>query len=389
MKLKDLSDHAPGELVKTIHDSYAFVPHRLPGKFVWNDALVLAVTSAEASLAHLNGLGSRLPHPERLVRMFLRREAEFSSRIEQTYAGVRTLVLFDFLEDIEEQAPSVREVENNYQLLKFSFERTRQQPLSLSLLRHMQRMLFDNVDCPPKVIGDFRKLQNWIGTSNNIRDARYVPPPPFKVQECIEGLLQFINTKGTLPTLVRTAMAHYQFEAIHPFDDGNGRVGRALILAQLTSEGCLSLPLLNPSAQMESHRREYYDLLLDVSLTGAWQPWIEYFCRCVQRESARSIEILEKLDQLRSQYHHQVRRVRLPALLAKLIDHLFGDPAVSVKSAAEILNITPQSAQRVVEKLVDAKVLTEVTGRQRNRVYLAEQIVKLFSRSPDAKKAKN
>jgi Fic family protein len=380
---KQLTQNRPGETVAIDGGGRAFVPAPLPGNFKWTNALVLATTAAEAGLAKLSGLGARFPHPERLLRMFLRREAEFSSRIERTYAGVRTLLLFDLAENTETETPSVREVDNNYRLLQFAFEQPASTPFTLAMLRHMHRILFDRVERPPRIVGEFRQTQNWIGSSNDIREARYVPPPPHRVKECVSELLRFMNSPRDLPPLVRTAMAHYQFEAIHPFDDGNGRVGRGLVIAQLTREADLPVPLLNPSAQLERRRRDYYDLLLDVTEHGAWEPWIEFFCRCVEEESKRSIRVLEQLEQLRAAYHERIRTARTSALLAKIVDYLFGDPALTAKKVSSMLRITPPSAQRAVDRLVEKEILTEVTGQQRNRIFMAEPIVSLFASPSD------
>jgi Fic family protein len=380
MKRRDLSAKAPGRLVKTIHDCWAFVPGALPPKITWADSLVAAIGAAHAALGHLSGLGADFSNPNRLIRMFLRREAEYSSRIEQTFAGVRTLVLFDYLPEIERTVPGAREVENNFTLLQFALDADRQRPITLSLLRQMHEILFQDVAHQPQVVGDFRKLQNWIGSSGDIREARYVPPPPLLVKDCLQDLIDFYRTESRLPPLVRTAIAHYQFEAIHPFDDGNGRIGRALVMSQLVTEGALKLPLINPSFELERNRRRYYDLLLEVTFDGKWEQWIEYFCTCVSTEAARSIETIQKLRQLRSRYHEQVRQARISGLLATLVDYLFGDPAISVKAAAKLLKITPQSAQRAIERLLELGIMHEVTGQQRNRVFIAEDIVKLFTR---------
>jgi Fic family protein len=319
--------------------------------------------------------------------LFLRREAESSSRIERTYAGVRTLVLFDLIDDVTERSSDIREVENNYQLLLYAVETSAARPISLSVLKQMHQLLFRQVEHPPKIVGDFRKLQNWIGSSRKIAEARYVPPPPLRVTDRLEDLIDFIVRPPDLPLIARTAMAHYQFEAIHPFDDGNGRIGRALILWQLVAEKALDLPLLNPSAQLEAKRRDYYDLMLDVTERGRWGAWIEYVCRCVTAECGHSIAVLRALTDLRAKYHQSIRKARMSALLAEVVDSLFGEPAVTIKRVADMLKISPQSAQRAVETLEGLKVVAEITGQQRNRVYMAEEIVDLFAR-PGSKPTK-
>jgi Fic family protein len=307
-------------------------------------------------------------------------EAEFSSRIEQTYAAVCARLYYDLVDDVADASPNVLEVENNYRLLLFANKTSKSRILTLSVLKQMHELLFRGIESRPKVVGDFRKVQNWIGSSNNVADARYVPPQPVQVVECLESFIQFVNHPPSLPLLVRTAMLHYQFEAIHPFDDGNGRIGRGLILWQLVADGAIDLPLLNPSAQLEAKRREYYDLILEVTLKGQWHAWIEYFCQCVTRECYLSIEVVKSLTRLRAKYHDSIRQARKSAILAKLIDRLLGDPAVTLRLVGKMLQVTPSTAQRAIDALVQLKILVEVTGGQRNRVYLAEEIVNLFSR---------
>lgn len=376
---------SPGTFVQTTAGAEAFVPDPLPRKLSWTQPLVLAACEAQTAIGRLGGLGADFPNPQRLIRMFLRREAEYSSRIEQTFAGLRTLVLFDLVEEVSERSPGARDVENNYQLLLYAFEASKRRPLSLSVLREMHQLLFRHIPESLSVVGDFRRLQNWIGSDGRIENARYVPPPPLQVTDCLSDLVEFVVHPPSLPLIVRTAMAHYQFEAIHPCDDGNGRIGRALVLWQLVAERVLDVPLLNPSAQLEARRREYYDLMLDVTQRGRWDGWIEYFCRCVTVECGRSMEILHKLTDLRTRHHQAVRKARMSALLAEIIDYLFGDPAITVKAVAELLHISPQSSQRAIETLERLKIVTEVTGKQRNRVYLAEEIVTLFSRPASSK----
>jgi Fic family protein len=368
-----------GETVDTIGGAKAFVPPPLPGTFPWTNDLVTAISRADQALGQLAGLGRKLPNPQRLIRMFLRREAELSSRIEQTHARVQTMLLFEHLAEVEHDAPAVREVANNFKVLEFAFKSVKRHPISLSLVRRMHEVLFDGIDKPHLRPGRFREVQNWIGASRRIEDARYVPPPPHYVEPCMRSLVDYMSKPGDLPTVVRAAMVHYQFEAIHPFIDGNGRVGRAIVLLMLNAEGVLPVPLLNPSAQLEANRRAYYDRLLDVSEGGQWGAWIEFFCECVAEEAGDACNRLTKLDALRDEYRARFSSARTSALLMRLVDELFADPAITVRGAASVLRINAANTQRLVDKLVNAKVLREVTGRKRNRVYVAQEIVDLFA----------
>jgi Fic family protein len=367
----------PGRKLVIQRGIQAFVPNPLPGHFTWDNRLVGILSKADQALGRLEGLGRKLPDPSLLVRMFLRREAELSSRIEQTYARVQTMLLFDHLPDVAQKVPAVREVTNNFRVLESAFQV--KQPVSLSLIRRMHEMLFEGIDAPRLAPGNFRRIQNWIGHTHRIEDARYIPPPPQEVERCMRGLVEYIRTADDLPTLVRCAMAHYQFEAIHPFADGNGRIGRAIVLLMLKLEKALPVPLLNPSAQLEQNRREYYDLLLNVTRRGEWKPWIEFFASSVAQEAEDACHRLTELDALRDGYRAQFGTARTSALLMRLIDELFADPAITAQQAASALQINAATAQRLVDKLAHGNVLREVTGKRRNRVYVAQSIVDLFS----------
>lgn len=311
----------------------------------------------------------------------MRREAELSSRIEQTYASVRTMLLQEHLFDIRE-SEDVREVQNNYQVLLDGLDAVRDRPITLGLIRQLHRSLFDGVDDPKAKPGQLRSIPVFIGETNDIREARFVPPPPLEVEPSMRALESFVRQTGDLPTVVRAALAHYQFETIHPFNDGNGRIGRALIMLMLVSEGLLTVPLLNPSAGLERRRREYYDRLLDVSQRGEWGAWVHFFCTCVAEEAAHSEAILEKLDMLRIDYHARIRRTRGNASIARLIDELFTEPKQTAASVQAILSLSsPTAANNTIQRLEKVGILQEVTGRKRGRAYLATEIVDLFSTS--------
>ncbi len=192
-------------------------------------------------------MGQRFPRPQRLIRLFLRREAELSSRIENTYAGVRTQLLFPYIADVRKNTPDVKEVDNNFRTLRFGLTAIKRRPISQSLIREMHQLLLKGVRGQDKTPGAYRQVQAHIGRSGDIREARFVPAPPHRVPDCMEQLEHFIVHDTTVPRLARLAMIHYQFEAIHPFADGNGRIGRVLILLMMCHTGLLPLPLFNPS----------------------------------------------------------------------------------------------------------------------------------------------
>ncbi len=378
MRKSEFTKSRSGALVRNLEGNWAFVPNPLPGRFQWNGELVTALSQADGALGRLVGISQNLRDPQRLLaKSFLRREAELSSRIEGTHATYADVVLFERTHSAEGRAPDVREVINNYEALRFGLESVgaRGRPISLGLIREMHAVLMRGVRGADRTPGQFRTVQAHIGTTDQIGQARFVPAPPHHVLPAMEALEQYIRTPGELPTLVRAAMIHYQFEAIHPFADGNGRIGRVLILLLLSAEGALPIPLLNPSSFLEAHRREYYDHLLAVSQRGEWSQWLIFFLRAIAHEGREALARVERLRRLQSKYNDLFQRARSPALLLRLVDELFVTPAITLQTATRRLKVTPRSAQKIIEKLVGAGVLSEITGRRRNRVYMAKQIL--------------
>jgi len=382
MEANTFTSKSPGKLVKNLDGNRAFVPNRLPPRLSWDNSLVATVTRAHQKLGELAGLGKKLRNPRRLVRMFLRREAELSSKIENTHARVQTMLLFEQIPSIERDSPSVREVHNNFLTLEFALQSAGQRGLTRSLIKEMHQILLRGVRGGEKMPGQFRTMQAHIGRGTDIKKARFVPCPPHEIESCMQQLELYLNRNDELSPVVRVAIVHYQFEAIHPFADGNGRVGRALLLLQLMKEGVLPAPLLNPSAHLELRRDVYYDRLLRVSQKGQWAQWIEFFATNLAEEAADAIARIERLEGLREQYHELVRRPRASALLPRLIDELFSEPSVTIRRVAALMGGTHKSAFMLLDRLVEVGIVREATGQARNRVYLAQGVVDLFSAEP-------
>jgi Fic family protein len=383
MDPKAFASSSAGRVVKTLSGDSAFEPAPLPPDFQWTNAVVAAVGRASAALGQLKGMGRKFPDPKRLVRMFLRKEAQASSQIERTYARVRTMLLFEHLPEIANAAPSVREVENNFHVLEEAFQIIRERPMTTADIRALHAVLFKNIEAAAHLhragVGRFRTAQNWIGSSNRIEEARYVPPPPTSVDALMQQLVVFISAKDALPPVVRAAMAHYQFEAIHPFEDGNGRIGRALVLAQLHREGAIDEPLLNPSAMLERNRRDYTDALLEVSRRGAWGEWIELFCLAIADEAEESLTKLNRLEELRDEYRRRVRAAGSAGRLLLLVDHLLAAPVATARETARLFEVTPAAGQKMLEKLESLKIVREITGKARNRIWLAHEYLAVFA----------
>jgi Fic family protein len=366
-----------GAEVLNLQGRRTFVPFHLPGPLKLDWELASILNEAERALGQLIGVGRTLPNPQIAVRSFVRLEAQLSSRIENTHAELADLALFEESPNVEERVPDVREVRNNERAIMYGIESVleRGRKLGLPLIKEMHQLLLADVRGAQKNPGRFRRIQVMIGRSANIEEARFVPPPPEKVPELMESLADYMQSKSDLPVIARAAMIHYQFEAIHPFEDGNGRIGRVLILLFLCAQGSLPLPLLNPSAYLETNRSEYYDRLLEVSTRGRWAEWVKFFTRGIAATANDAVDRLDRLKGLQADYHARLQKAKASALSLRLVDELFVHHAITTARAAERLGITYAGAQRNVDRLLAAGILHEITGQKRNRVYLASGIL--------------
>src|ERR1041385_1874428 len=274
----------PGEKVPR-GDYFAFVPAPLPPKFEWTPRLVRLLSEADRLVGKLAGEGGRLPNPHVLIRPFVRREAVLSSKIEGTQATLGELLAAEAGAAVDRSPEDLREVGNYVVALEHGISRLKKLPLCVRLTRELHEELMTGVQGHQAAPGRFRKIQNWIGKpGSTIATASYIPPPPGEVDPYLATWERFLH-ESTLPPLVTIALAHYQFEAIHPFLDGNGRVGRLLITLFLIERQILPTPLLYLSAFFEASRRDYYDGLRAISERGAWNDWLEYFLLGVARMS--------------------------------------------------------------------------------------------------------
>lgn len=376
MRRSDFHGKIPGRLVDITGGHVAFIPQDLPPQLNWDAKLAKAVSDAERALGQLAGTSRTLTNPHLLIRPFLQKEAVLSSRIEGTRATLSDLLLFDIEMEREAEIIDTREVSNYVVALETGLDRIKTIPIGTRVIRELHAILLRGVRGGESASGEYRTLQVHIGPTKRIEDATFIPPPANEIDPLMSRLEQFIHERNDLPALVRFALIHYQFEAIHPFYDGNGRVGRLLISLLLSAEQILDQPLLYLSAYFERHRDRYYSALRRVSTHGAWTDWVYYFLEGVQSQSFEAIDAARRLLALRDVYHRRLQTARSSALIHKLIDDLFLYPAMSATRAAKLLGVTWRAAQQNIEKLVDANILREVTGQKRNRIFLAEELVR-------------
>ncbi len=385
MEPRDYETHKSGGLIHTQKGYWAYIPSPLEPILDLDLALVRRLSAADRALSELAGVARTLPNPHLLIGPFVRQEAVLSSRIEGTQASFSDLLFFEAANIGEENVPDVREVANYVQALEYGIARLEKLPLSLRLIREMHERLLGGVRGENRTPGEFRRSQNWIGPPGcTLEDAVYVPPPVDEMKQALYDLEQYLHTKSTLPPLMRLALIHYQFEAIHPFLDGNGRIGRLLTTLLICTEGLLPQPLLYLSAFFERYRDDYYRLLLKVSQRGSWTEWMSFFLRAIEVQSKDAISRSDQLLRLWQDYRDKLQEARASSLLLQLVDELFAYPAITNSRVSQRLQITPRSSQLNIEKLVAAGILREVTGKKRNRIYLAPEVMKILEqREPE------
>jgi len=383
MRPKDFHNtKAPGNIRQHPNGYWTFIPNPLPPNITWSAKLVTALSASDRALGELAGLASTLSNPNLLIQPLIRREAVLSSRIEGTQASLGDLYAYESVQTTLFEFPEdVKEVQNYVLALQYGLDRLLTLPVSLRLMRELHAHLLTGVRGEQWRPGEFRRSQNWIGApGSTIETATYVPPPVKEMNQALGNLEEYVHQGNHFPPLIRLALIHYQFEAIHPFLDGNGRVGRLLNSLLLHEWSLLPQPILHLSAYFEANRLEYYDHLLAVSQKGVWNEWLVYFLRGVQAQADDSIQRVRRLQSLRHGYHDQFQQTRSAARMLLVIDWLFSKPVFNIAQLAEALNINYPTARRYVVQLEKAGIVEEATGQARNRVYRAGGILSAVER---------
>ncbi len=355
MDPKQFGKNAPGEVRKTMAGIWSFVPAPLPPEIDYDADLVFDLANADHALGELGGIGRMLPNPHLLIRPFLRKEAVASSKIEGTVTQLGQLFLFEVEPEDIRLPQDVNEVVNYVSALEYGLDQIGQgAAISLRLLKRMHAMLMQGVRGGDRKPGEFRDRQVYIGhSSQSPQEARFVPPCHTQLTPLLADLEKFLNTARDIPIIVQLALAHYQFEAIHPFDDGNGRIGRVLLNLLLCERGKLPQPLLYLSGFFERHSAEYRDHLLDVSRNGTWNDWIRFVARGVREQSLEAVRLAKSLLDLREAYLERAFEAGRKADTKKVIDELFNRPYIGIPDIVTLLGVsypTANSRMKWLEK---------------------------------------
>ena len=362
----------------------AFIPATLPPDppVRMQGTLQTLLSQADHALGRLDGSVQTLPNPDLFVFMYVRKEAVLSSQIEGTQSSLQDLLAAEADLFSPDQPRDVHEVINYVGAMNYGLDRLQTLPVSVRLIREIHERLLQGVRGSNLTPGELRTSQNWIGPGGcTLNEASFVPPPPFVVPEALGALERFLHQQDELPALIKIGLAHAQFETIHPFLDGNGRIGRLLITFLLTEEGILHKPVLYLSHYFKRHRQVYYEHLQAVRDDGDWEAWLSFFLRGVAEVSAEATETARRILALREDHRTAIteRLGRAAGNGHRILETLFDRPIVSVTEIQALIGTTYPAANNLVARLADLGILREMTGYTRNRRFRYEHYVQLFS----------
>ena len=366
-------------MIKAGSDYWAFTPKPLPGTLEFDSELVYGLSEADSALSELNGVARVIPNPALYVAPYTRVEALLSSRIEGTVASLPELYMFETSPERGERKPDVQEVVNYIKALNAALEDIKTLPLSLRFIKEVHKNLMKGVRGHKSTPGEFRTTQNWVGPAGcNLTDATYVPPPVPDMHKALDNWEKYLYLEDSTPILVKAAIMHYQFEAIHPFLDGNGRIGRILIILFLVVTGRLSYPMLYLSRYFEETREEYYERLLDVSRRGLWEDWVKYFLKGVYTQSKDALETGVRISTIKDEYNERISGIRATADTFRLVELLFTYPYIHARKAAAELGLNYHNVYRGFKKLEGIGIVSRYGRRGRDIIYRADKLADLL-----------
>jgi len=362
----------------------AFIPKALPPvpPIDYDDELRHLLSDADRALGRLDGSIQTLPNPGLFVFMYVRKEAVLSSQIEGTQSSINDILKVEAQVFDPERPHDVNEVLNYVNAMNYGLKRLEELPLSLRLISEIHERLLRNVRGQHNRPGEWRQTQNWIGPPGCLlSEASFVPPPPHEVMEALGRLEVFLHQADAIPALVKIGLAHAQFETIHPFLDGNGRVGRLLVTFLLCESKILLKPVLYLSHYFKRRREEYYERLQAVRDRGEWEQWLKFFLSGVLEVSHEATDTARRIVALREEHRRHIvgnfGRSAGNGLI--ILEGLFERPMMNVNEMATKLGITFAAANNLAQRFVEAKMLVEITGQQRYRVFSYDQYVALFA----------
>lgn len=382
-----MSGERAGHYVKQLSGELAykaFIPQSLPPSpaIQFDTELINMLSKADQSIGRLDGVLKSIPNPELFVAMYIKKEAVLSSQIEGTQAS-----LSDVLEKEEDilsgkKDDDVKSTLNYIEAMNYGLDRIREFPLSLRLIREIHRILLTDVRGKDRTPGEFRKSQNWVGPEGcALANAVFVPPPVFEMNEALGSLEKYLHAEKRLPILAECGLIHSQFETIHPFLDGNGRIGRLLITFLLCLNNVVSKPLLYLSYYFKKNKTEYYEKLMAVRNSGNWEEWLKFFLKGIVVTSDNAIELSNKITDLQKKNADLVRKSmhRYSAKAIELLEKIYIHPIFSVNKVKDICEISYNAAKGIIKKYMDLGIVIVKNDKKRNRKYFFKEYINLLN----------
>lgn len=373
-----------GQYIRQVAGYSAFLPKPLPPipPLQMDDETLALISQADRALGRLDGSIQTLPDPDLFVFMYIRKEAVYSSQIEGTQSSLDD-VLEAEAEILNPQRPGdTYEVLNYIKALRFGLERLKELPVSIRLIREIHKQLLEETRGREQNPGELRTTQNWIGSSGSrLNDATFITPPPDAVQNALGQLESFLHETDPMPSLIKIGLAHAQFETIHPFLDGNGRMGRLLITFLLCERNILQQPVLYLSHYLKRHRTQYYDMLQNIRDSGSWEEWIKFFLSAIAEVSQEATQTARKIVNLREEHRRIITEHfgRTAGNGLRVLERLFSQPITSVKALADQTQVSFTAANQLMQRFIEHHILIEMTGHSRNRIFGYRSYIDLFT----------
>jgi Fic family protein len=361
------------------YDHVAFSPLPLPIDLTLESRTYRMASEADRAIGRLDAAVMRLPNPKLLLRPALRREAVSTSALEGTYATLLEVFEADYLEDRQRTAEQ-REVLNYVRAAERGIDLIEQKPICVTVISELQSILVRGTRTDGATAGRIRTGQVYIGErERGIEHARFVPPPAGEILERgIYAWEAWLNAEDDIPLLIKAALAHYQFETLHPYTDGNGRLGRLIVALQFVASGALRLPILNLSPWLKRREDQYKSLLLSTSQTGDFNPWAQFFVAAVAEQAEDAVRRIDALQALKAQMLARLREVRAKGVVLEVVEDLIGYPVITISEVASLHGVTFPPAAAAIQRLVDLGYLNELTGRQYGRVFGCTGVMQLL-----------
>jgi Fic family protein len=366
----------------------AFIPNPLPPdpQLIYDEELQDLLSQADRAVARLDGITTVIPNPDLFIGMYVKKEALLSSQIEGTQASLEGVLEFEADLTPKGDIEGVLEVVNYIKAMNYGIEKLKEFPMSLRLLREVHKLLAEGTRGTNRSPGEFRRSQNWIGPLGaTLGEATFVPPPPSLVTPCMGDLENFLYSIDKIPPLIRIALIHAQFETIHPFLDGNGRIGRLLIAFYLVWKDILSRPLLYLSYYLKKYRSDYYSLLERIRTEGAWEEWIKFFLKGVRAASEEAAATAREIIGLKDKLHEELYVRSIASMYrVRLVDLLFTKPVINARDVIQDLKVSKETASELIRKFESAGIVSEITGKKRYRRYAFREYVSIVAKGTEA-----